>query len=157
MNTANIDETEELSDAAVFRVGGGCGRDHDRSSSLGAALLEDDPVNHVPDEALAALDELGEGLLLGEPTVVAERLRSDLRLRVECDRAALEDGTVPVIFRLEHTTATDTLAGHGSFVGTIVDGVETRLRKWGVDPPETYPHHATEDGWQVYRGVAHLP
>lgn len=167
IDTANIDEAEELCDGAVFRFGAGCvcefrvgarpTHHHDRQSSLVAASLEGGPVNHVPDEVLAALDELGEGLLLGDPTVVSERLRSDLWLRVECDRAALEGGTTPVIFRLEHTTATDTLAGHGSFVGTIVDGVESRLRKWGVDPPERYPHHATEDGWQVYRGVARLP
>lgn len=114
-------------------------------------------MNHVPDDALDAIDRLGEALLLDHPTVVDERLRENLWLRIECDAAAVETGTVPVSFRLEHTTPADTLREHGSFVETIVDGVETRLRKWGVDPPEAYTHDGTEDGWQTYRGVARLP
>jgi hypothetical protein len=39
-------------------------------------------VNHVPDDALAALDAFGEGHLRGDPSPVREALRSDLRLRI---------------------------------------------------------------------------
>lgn len=114
-------------------------------------------MNHVPDEVLAAIDDLGERLLLGEPTTVEKQLRDDLRLRVECDETALDAERAPVVFRLEHTTPADTLRGHGSFVETIVENVETQLRTWGVDPPDEYRHHDTEDGWQVYLGQARLP
>jgi hypothetical protein len=114
-------------------------------------------MNHVPDEVLAAIDDLGEALLRGEPTILDERLRTDLRVHVACDRTALDVGTAAVTFRLEHTMPADRLRGHGSYVGTIVDNVETRLRAWGIDPPEAYTHHATEDGWQAYRGRVRLP
>jgi hypothetical protein len=114
-------------------------------------------VNHVPDEVLAAIDGLGEALLLGEPRVVDERLRTDLRVRIGCDEAALDAGEAPVTFRIEHTLSADRLRGHGSYVETIVDNVETRMRGWGIDPPAAYTHRGTEDGWQVYRGRAPLP
>lgn len=114
-------------------------------------------MNHVPDEVLAAIDDLGESLLRAEPTTVDERLRTDFRVRIECDRAALDRGEAAITFRLEHTTPADRLRGHGSYVGTIVANVETRLREWGIDPPEAYTHCGTEDGWQVYRGRARLP
>jgi hypothetical protein len=114
-------------------------------------------VNHVPDAALAAIDGLGRSLLTDEPTVVDERLRSDLRIRIECYRAALTEGQATVTFRLRHGSPARTLRGHGSFVETIVDGVESRLRAWGVDPPPSYTYRDTDDGWQVYVGRATLP
>ena len=114
-------------------------------------------MNHVPDAALAAIDGLGRSLLTDEPTVVDERLRSDLRIRIECDRAALTEGQATVTFRLRHGSPAQTLRGHGSFVETIVDGVDSRLRAWGVDPPPSYTHRNTDDGWQVYVGRATLP
>lgn len=113
-------------------------------------------TNHVPDAALAAIDDLGRALLEDEPTTVDERLRSDLRVRVECDRAALNERRATVTFRLDHGSPADTLRGHGSFVGTIVDGVDSRLRAWGIDPPTAYTHRASDDGWQVYAGDARL-
>lgn len=113
-------------------------------------------VNHVPDAVLAALDNLGRAALANEPTTVEQRLRSDFRVGISCDRAALDTGTVPVTFRLEHGTTAPTLRDHGSFVGTIVDGVDSRLRAWGIEPPDAYTHRGTDGGWQVYAGRATL-
>lgn len=114
-------------------------------------------TNHVPDTVLAAIDDLGRSLLTDEQTVVDKRLRSDLRLRIDCDRAALHTGAVTVTFRLRHGSPPRTLRGHGSFLGTIVDGVESRLRAWGIDPPASYTHRGTDGEWQVYVGRATLP
>ena len=114
-------------------------------------------MNHVPDAVLDAIDDLGRSLLTDESTVVDERLRSDLRLRIDCDRTALIEGAATISFRLRHGSPARTLRGHGSFVGTIVDGVESRLRAWGVDPPASYTHRDTEGEWQVYVGRATLP
>lgn len=113
-------------------------------------------MNHVPDEALESVDELGRGLLLGEPTSLQERLRSDLRFSVDCDRAALEAGTATGSFRLEHTSPAECLRGHGSYVRTIADNVDARLEAWGIDPPAAYTHRGTDDGWQVYEGTLEL-
>lgn len=110
-------------------------------------------MNHVPDDVLAAIDDLGEGLLVDEPTVVRERLRSDFRVRIDADRAALDDGTATIAFRLEHASAAAELRDHGSYVRTIVDNVDARLREWGLDPPSAYTHRGTDDGWQVYDGT----
>lgn len=109
-------------------------------------------MNHVPDEALAALDGLGYGLLVGQPKTIQERLRRDFRLRIPCDQVAVDDGTTRIEFRLQHTAALAQLREHGSYVCTIVNSVESRLQAWGLEPPPAYGHHATEEGWQVYAG-----
>ena len=113
-------------------------------------------MNHVPNDTLEAVDTLGRNLLASDPTVVDERLRSDLRVRIECDRTALDAGTAPATFRIERPAEAETLRGHGSFVDTTVSGVETRLRQWGIDPPGSYVHEGTEDGWQVCAGHPEL-
>jgi len=114
-------------------------------------------MNHVPDEALAAIDDLGRGLLVGDPRPVEASLRSDLRLSIPVDADALRAGETPVAFHLRHTRGHDHLRAHGSFVATVVDGVETRLREWGVEPPERYEHDRDVDGdWRVYDGEARL-
>jgi hypothetical protein len=110
-------------------------------------------MNHVPDEVLAAIDDLGWGVLEDEPTTVDERLRSDLWVRIDCDRAALDSGRADVAFRLDHGSAAATLRDHGSYVRTIADGVDSQLRGWGLDPPTAYTHRATEGDWQVYDGT----
>lgn len=114
-------------------------------------------MNHVPDDVLAAIDDLGRATLIEDPTTLEERLRSDLRIRIDCDRAALDAGTVPVTFRLERGAPAPTLRAHGSFVTTIVDGVDSRLRGWGIEPPAEYTHRNTDSAWQVYAGAAALP
>lgn len=107
-------------------------------------------MNHVPNEVLAALDDLGYGLLVGRPRTVDEGLRGDFRLQITCDHAAIDDGTARIEFRLQHTVALARLREHGSYVCTIVDNVESRLRAWGLEPPPAYDHRTTEEGWQVY-------
>lgn len=109
-------------------------------------------MNHVPDDALAALDRLGEGLLRGEARPVRARLRSDLALRIPCDEAALAAGETTVAFHLETTAPEPTLRGHGPFVGTVVDGVERRLRAWGIEPPAAYDHREAVAGRHRYAG-----
>lgn len=114
-------------------------------------------MNHVPDAALAAIDDLGEGLLVGEPRPVDARLRSDLRLMIPVVAAALASRRTTVAFRIEHGRREETLGGYGPFVGTVVDGVERRLREWGIEPPATYDYRDTADGWHRYAGEARLP
>jgi len=109
-------------------------------------------MNHVPNEAIEAIDAFGEGALRSEPPPVRERLRSDLRLRV-----VPEDGTTAVCrFETEHTTAPPTLRDRGSFVGTIVDGIDARFEAWGIEPPEAYRYADTVDGTHRYEGTLQL-
>ena len=113
-------------------------------------------MNHVPNEVLAAIDRVGRGVLLEDPIVLRERLRSDFRLRIDCDESAFADSAASITFRLERASARDALRDHGSYVCTIVDNVDSHLAGWGIEPPPAYPHRATEDGWQVYAGTLSL-
>jgi hypothetical protein len=110
-------------------------------------------VNHVPDTALAAIDDFGEGVLTGAPPPFAVRLRSDLRLQVRPQG----DGTARCRYETEHTEAPSTLRDRGSFVTTILDGVDERFRAWGIDPPDAYTYAETVDGWHRYEGVLRCP
>jgi hypothetical protein len=110
-------------------------------------------VNHVPDAALDALDAFGEGHLRGEPTTVRERLRADLRLRI--DRTGEE--TARCRFEIEHARPSPTLRDRGSFLATYADGVDDRLRAWGIEPPDAYEYVETVDGWHRYVGTLGLP
>jgi len=76
-------------------------------------------MNHVPDEALAAIDLLGEGLLFGSANPVQERLRSDLQLVIPCTVADIDAGWTTARFRIAHTRPESTLRGYGSFVETV--------------------------------------
>lgn len=111
-------------------------------------------VNHVPDDVLESLDDFGEGLLTGSPPPVRGRLRSDLRVRV---RPTGDGGTAVCRYETEHTQAPPTLRDRGSYVTTIVDGVDDRLRAWGIDPPEAYEYVETVDGSHRYEGTLRLP
>lgn len=110
-------------------------------------------MNHVPDEALSALAAFGEGVLLAEPRPVRVRLRSDLRLRIPCDDAALAAGETTIEFRIAHTRTEPVLRAYGTFVETVVDGVETALRGWGVTPPEQYEYTDSVDEEHQYTGT----
>ncbi|SDF22193.1 hypothetical protein [Halorientalis regularis] len=110
-------------------------------------------MNHVPDAALDAIDAFGEGLLVGDPPPITERLRSDLRLVVR----TTGDGTARCRFETEHTQTPPTLRDRGSFVVTIVDGTDSRFRAWGIDPPEAYRYTETVDGSHHYEGRLRLP
>lgn len=111
-------------------------------------------MNHVPNEALAAIDAFGEGYLRGNPPAVRERLRSDLRLRITLDG----DGeTARCRFQTEHARAPPALRDRGSFLATYVDGVDERLRQWGIEPPDAYEYRETVDGTHRYEGTLTLP
>jgi len=111
-------------------------------------------VNHVPDDALVAIDAFGEGVLYGDPPSVRERLRSDLRLRIE----PADDGrTARCRFETEHARTPATLRERGSFLTTYVDGVDERLRAWGIEPPPAYEYAGTSDGSHRYEGALELP
>mgnify|MGYP005858205197 FL=1 len=111
-------------------------------------------MNHVPDDALAAIDAFGEGVLYGDPPPVRERLRSDLRLRIEI---AGDDGTARCLFETEHGRTPGRLRDRGSFLTTYVDGVDERLRAWGIEPPDAYEYTGTVDGSHRYEGTLTLP
>ena len=80
-------------------------------------------------------------------------LSSDLRLVVH----ATGDGAAKCRFETEHTQTPPTLRERGSFVTTIVDGVDRRFRAWGIDPPDAYRYTATADGSHRYEGRLDLP
>lgn len=106
-------------------------------------------MNHVPDDVLDQLDAFGRGLLRGSPLRVEGRLRRDLRLTIW----PADDGrTAKVRYETEHTRAPPTLRDRGSFVTTIVDGVDSRLRSWGVTPPPAYEYVGTDGETHSYTG-----
>lgn len=107
-------------------------------------------MNHVPNDAVDAIDAFGAGLLRSDPPSVRERLRSDLRVRIT---AADGGETALCRFETEHTTAPPTLRERGSFVRTIVDGIDGRLDAWGIEPPEAYRYVETVDGTHRYEGT----
>lgn len=111
-------------------------------------------MNHVPDEALAAVDAFGEGLLTGEASAFGARLRSDLRLCV--DPAAVEEGA-RCRYELTHSRTEPTLRAYGSFVTTIVDGLDEQFRSWSVEPPDAYEYAETADGVHHYEGTLGVP
>ena len=110
-------------------------------------------MNHVPDDVLESLDTFGEQLLLGSPPRVEGRLREDLRLTIVPDG----NGTARLCFETEHTQTPSVLRERGSFVTTVVDGVDSRLRLWGVEPPEAYEYTGTVEETHRYEGRLRLP
>lgn len=113
-------------------------------------------MNHVPNEALDALEGFGEGILSGEVPAVRTRLRSDLRLRIDGGASVLERGTTRVAFHLDHGRREETLRGYGSFMQTIADGVDESLRVWGVQPPQAYAFAGESADWLVFAGTAQV-
>lgn len=110
-------------------------------------------MNHVPDDVLDAVDTFGERLLTGTPPRVDGRLRDDLRVSIHPDGS----GGARCRYEREHTRAPPEVRSYGSFVTTLVDGVDSRLRSWGVDPPEAYTYVETVDGVHRYDGALGVP
>lgn len=102
-------------------------------------------MRHTPDAARAALDGLFEARLHGEERRVDERLRADLRLRVE-PRA---DG-LRVAFRLRGRPTRDHLRDGDPFLATYADETDETLRSWGVAPPDAYPFVRADGDWDAY-------
>ena len=103
-------------------------------------------MRHTPEAALAALEDLCEARLRGDPGVVDERLREDLRLRVEADADGLR-----VAFRLRGRERRPRLRDD-AFLATYADETDAVLRSWGVDPP-AYEHAGRDGEWDVYAGT----
>jgi hypothetical protein len=101
-------------------------------------------VRHTPEAARAALDDLFAARLRGERRTVDERLRSDLRLRVEPTDEGLR-----VAFRLRGRTRRDHL-GADDFLATYVRETDEALRSWGVAPPARYGFDGHDGDWDVY-------
>lgn len=113
-------------------------------------------MNHIPDDALAAIDRLGEGILFGEGNPVRERLRTDLRVVIPCTAADIEAGQTTCEFRIAHERQEPTLRGYGSFIETIVDGIDDQLASWGIEPPTGYEYSGERDGRYIYDGRLQL-
>lgn len=101
-------------------------------------------MRHTPEAARAALDRLFAARLRGERRSVDERLRSDLRLRVD----PTDDG-LRVAFRLRGRARHDHL-GADDFLATYARETNEALRSWGVDPPARYDHAGEDGAWDVY-------
>lgn len=111
-------------------------------------------MNHVPDDVLDSIDTFGEQLLVGTPPRVEGRLRQDLSVTIVPDT---DCETARIRYETEHTRAPPVLRDRGSFVATIVDGVDERLRSWGIDPPDAYEHRTTVGTTHHYEGHLQLP
>jgi hypothetical protein len=110
-------------------------------------------MNHVPDDTLDAIDTFGNQLLVGTPDRVEERLRGDLSVTI-----VPGDGeTARIRYETAHTQAPPVLRDRGSFVTTIVDGIDSRLRAWGIEPPDTYEYTDTVGTVHRYEGRLRLP
>jgi hypothetical protein len=111
-------------------------------------------MNHVPDDVLDAVDTFGERLLVGAPPRVGGRLRQDLRMQIVPDG----DGETALLrYETEHTKTPPVLRDRGSFVATIIDSVDERLRSWGVEPPDAYEYTETVEETHRYEGRLGLP
>jgi hypothetical protein len=110
-------------------------------------------MTHVPDDVLNSIDRFGQQLLEGSPTPVDGRLRGDLRLTIIPD----DNRQIATLrYETEHTQAPPTLRERGSFVTTIVDGVDSHLSLWGIVPPDSYEHVDTTGGTHTYSGTLEL-
>jgi hypothetical protein len=109
-------------------------------------------MNHVPTDVLNAIDEFGESLLTGTAVRVNGQLRQDLRVGIWPTDAT----TATCRYETEHTQAPPVLRDRGPYVTTIVDGIDDRLRSWGIDPPPAYTHTTTVDGTHQYEGTLQL-
>lgn len=109
-------------------------------------------MNHVPDVALAEIDAFAEGWLRDDPPRAHAKLRDDLRFVLWAD-----EGGIRLRFETAHTRRTATLRDRGSFVTTIVEGIESRLREWGFEPPTAYEYVGPADGRHRYEGPISPP
>jgi hypothetical protein len=111
-------------------------------------------MNHVPDDVLDDIDTLGEQFLVGSPPRVDGRLRDDLSVTIVPDESGR---TARIRYETEHTQAPPVLRDRGSFVTTIVDGIDSRLRSWGIEPPEAYEHTESVGRVHHYEGRLRFP
>ena len=110
-------------------------------------------MNHIPDTVLGSIDEFGKRLLLGDPEPMSGTLRTDLRIEIVPET----DSTATCRYETVHTQSPPTIRDRGSFVTTIIDGIDDRLREWGIEPPAAYTYAGTVDDTHHYEGTLRLP
>ncbi len=110
-------------------------------------------MNHVPDEVLGAIDEFGERLLLGTPKPMRGKLRTDLWVEI----IPHTDSMATCRYETVHTQSPPTLRDRGSFMTTIVDGIDERLQQWGIEPASAYTYVDTVERTHHYEGTVQLP
>ena len=110
-------------------------------------------MNHIPDEVLGAIDEFGKRLLLGTPEPTGGKLRTDLWIEIVPDG----ESTATCRYETVHTQAPPAIRDRGSFMTTIIDGIDQRLQEWGIDPPAAYTYVDTVDDTHHYEGTIRLP
>ena len=110
-------------------------------------------MNHIPDAVLGAIDEFGKRLLLGTPGPMSGTLRTDLRIEIVPETAS----TATCRYATVHTQSPPTIRDRGSFVTTIIDGIDERLREWGIEPPAAYTYVETVEDTHHYEGTVQLP
>ena len=126
---------------------------HWRTSFEDASAIQLCWMNHIPDTVLTSIDEFGEQLLVGEPITVRGTLRADLRLEI----TPTDDTAASCRYETTHTRSPPTLRDRGSFVTTIIDGIDTRLESWGITPPTAYTYTTTVSETHRYEGTLQLP
>ena len=110
-------------------------------------------MNHVPDTVLDAIDEFGKRLLLGNPEPMSGTLRTDLRIEILPET----DSTASCRYETVHTQSPPAIRDRGSFVTTIIDGIDERFRQWGIEPPAAYTYAGTVEDSHHYEGTLQLP
>lgn len=110
-------------------------------------------MNHIPDSVLESIDAFGEGLLLGDPNHASGTLRTDLWIEV----IPADESTAVCRYRTVHTQSPPAIRDRGPFMTTIIDGIDERLRQWGIEPPVAYTYVDTVDGTHRYEGCLELP
>lgn len=110
-------------------------------------------MNHIPDEVLGAIDEFGEALLLGKPEPITGKLRTDLRVEIVPD----SESSAICRYNTVHTQSPPAIRDRGSFMTTIIDGIDERLQQWGIEPAPVYTYVGTVDDTHHYEGTLQLP
>ena len=110
-------------------------------------------MNHIPDAVLGSIDEFGKRLLLGTPGPMSGTLRTDLRIEIVPET----ESTARCRYETVHTQSPPVIRDRGSFVTTIIDGIDDRLREWGIEPPAAYGYVTTVDAVHHYEGTLQLP
>jgi len=110
-------------------------------------------MNHIPDAVLEAVDEFGGSLLLGTPREMSGKLRTDLWIEIIVD----SESTAICRYKTVHTQSPPVLRDRGSFITTIIDGIDERLQEWGIEPPRAYTYATTVDETHHYDGTLQPP
>jgi len=105
---------------------------------------------YTPDAVLEAIDEFGDSLLVGTPGEMSGKSRTDLRIEIIPD----SESTAICRYKTVHTQSPPVLRDRGSFMTTIIDGIDDQLQEWGIEPSGAYT--AAVDETHHYEGTLQL-